>query len=232
MVRTGLMTVALLWTGSAYAAGGAFAVDDSDIGKPGDCKVESFFVTGPGGDFIASAAPACVANVIVPAELGLQFSRSRFDHEYGTSLTAKAKINIRPSEVGKVGIGFSGGTSFDLVAHENSGSFVNVPVTFALTEQFKINVNGGWTYDRVADLNWATWGAGFEWNFVKPLTLIGEVFGQAGHEIAGASKVNEPRFQLGLRYTPRESIDFDVIYGNNITGEGGDWGTAGVNVRF
>jgi hypothetical protein len=44
-VATGL--AALLAAGQARAAGGAYAVDDVEIGKPGECKVESF---GQGAD--------------------------------------------------------------------------------------------------------------------------------------------------------------------------------------
>ena len=56
----------------------------------------------------------------------------------------------------------------------------------------------------------------------KPFTLIGEVFGQ-GSQNTGA--------QLGLRYTPVEKIDFDLIYGRNLTGEHANWITLGVNLR-
>ena len=58
------------------------------------------------------------------------------------------------------------------------------------------------------------------------MTLIGEVFGFAG------DNKNDPRFQLGLRYTPVESFDIDVIYGRNLTGERADWITVGLNVRW
>lgn len=56
----------------------------------------------------------------------------------------------------------------------------------------------------------------------KPFTLIGEVFGQ-GSQNTGA--------QLGIRYTPVEKIDFDLIYGRNLTGEHANWITLGVNLR-
>ena len=71
------------------------------------------------------------------------------------------------------------------------------------------------------------------WNFVKPLTLIGEVFGQSG-EIPAVSpnSVREPRTRLGLRYTPKDNIDIDVIWGRNIAGENAHWLTLGVNLRF
>ena len=38
--------------------------------------------------------------------------------------------------------------------------------------------------------------------------------------------------QAGLRYTPMENIDIDLIYGRNITGEDANWVTLGLNVRF
>jgi hypothetical protein len=227
-----LPVLALVHAGPARAAGGAFAVDDSEIGKPGECKVESWASFADSRDFVGVVSPACVVNIIRPIELGAQLSRFRADDEWGTSLTLKGKTNFIPAETGKFGIGLVGGTMFDLVTRENTGAFINVPVTFPLSEQFKINVNGGWLYDRVAALHWATYGAGFEWNFVKPLTLIGEVFGQAGQNVLDQPTLTDPRAQLGLRYTPVESLDIDIIYGRNITGAGANWITAGLNVRF
>ena len=72
---------------------------------------------------------------------------------------------------------------------------------------------------------------GFEWNFVQPLTLIGEVFGLAGPR-QEARSVTEPRAQIGLRWTPAEAFDIDLIYGRNITGENANWLTLGLNLRF
>ncbi len=230
-VPAGVFALLTLST-AARAAGGAYAVDDSEIGKPGECKVESWASFGDSRDFVGVVSPACVVNFIRPVELGAQLSRFRADGEWGTSLTLKGKINLVPAEAGRVGIGMVGGTMFDLVTRENTGSFVNVPLTFPLSDEFKINVNGGWLYDRAAALHWVTWGAGFEWNFVKPLTLIGEVFGQAGNTVPGERALSDPRAQLGLRYTPVESLDLDVIYGRNITGTDANWITVGMNVRF
>src|SRR5678816_972747 len=43
-----------------HAAGGAFAVDDSEVGKPGECKVESWVAFADNKDFIGTTSPACV----------------------------------------------------------------------------------------------------------------------------------------------------------------------------
>src|SRR5438128_2595177 len=77
----------------ARAAGGAFAVDDSEVGKPGECKVESWVSFAGNSDFIAASAPACVVNLGRPVELGVQVQRTRSDGEWGTGLTLKAKTN-------------------------------------------------------------------------------------------------------------------------------------------
>jgi hypothetical protein len=222
------LALAALWQpGTATAAGGAYAVDDSEIGTPGDCKVESWGSFADNSDRIFAIAPACSVSLGRPVELGMAFARARDAGVWGSSLTFKGKTNIVPLEPNKIGLGFAAGVTHDTTNGVTNGVFVLVPVSFQLTEQFRLNVNGGWLWDPSTDAHAATWGAGFEWNLVKPLTLIGEVFGVAG---GGANR--DPRAQVGLRYTPMESFDIDVIYGRNIAGENANWITVGLNVRF
>ena len=225
----------------AWAAGGAFAVDDSETGKPGECKVESWVsvATNAAGDLVASTSPACVVNFGHPVEIGGQFQRTKSDREWGTSAGVKAKANLLPAGSNKVGLGLSGGVNFDLLTHQASSYFINVPATLTITEELRFNLNAGWLHEREGKLDWFTWGAGFEWNFVKPLMLIAEVYGQTGRLQAVAdgeppppNSVRRPRVQAGLRVTPSEKLDLDLIYGHNITGENAHWFTAGLNLRF
>lgn len=224
---------------SGYAAGGAFAVDDVEIGKPGDCKVESWGSFATNHDLIAVTSPACVANLGIPVELGAQLQRARADDVWGTSGTLKGKANIIPVEGHVFGLGVAGGSTWDLLNGANTGGFINLPVTLQATEALRINLNGGWLYDNVAKIHYATWGAGFEWAFMKPFTLIGEVYGQYGRlpaveedEPPAPRSIREPKAQIGLRVTPRDNIDIDVIWGHNITGENAHWLTVGANLRF
>jgi hypothetical protein len=64
------------------------------------------------------------------------------------------------------------------------------------------------------------------------VTLIGEVFGQTGAGEEEVRSARQPRLQAGLRFTPVDSMDIDVIYGRNITGENANWITVGLNLRF
>jgi hypothetical protein len=227
-----LLAIALLASArTASAAGGAYAVDDAAVDSAGNCKVESWLSFASNSDFIAAVTPACAFEVVRPIELSVQYARTRADREWGTSLSPKAKINLLPVETGKVGLAVSVSTSFDLLTGENTGTTVNVPVTFVLTDTFRINLNGGWFHDRLAQLDYATYGAGIEWNPVKPVTFIAEVFGLAG-ERTDPRSVTDPRAQAGVRFTPVDHMDIDLIYGRNITGENAHWVTLGLNYRF
>jgi hypothetical protein len=215
----------------APAAGGAFAVDDAAVDEPGACKIESSASFGSNRDFIGFVTPACVVSLFRPAEIGVNVVRTLQDGEWGTSLVPKAKMNILPADTGKLGLAIAGGSAFDVLTGEYTGSFVNVPVTYTLSETFKANFNGGWLYEHRKNQHFLTYGVGVEWIPMKPFTLIAEVFGLAGRQ-GDTRGVTEPRFQVGIRITPIDTIDFDVIYGRNIAAENANWLTIGMNVRF
>jgi hypothetical protein len=211
----------------AHAAGGPFVVEDVEVDDPGSCKVESFASFASNRDFVGVVQPACAVNLGRPVEIAGEFSRFRSAGEWGTSFTFKGKTNLIPVSPGRVGLGLVAGASANFTTREIDGVFVTVPLTYQATEQLRFNLNGGWLWDPSTGLHAATWGVGAVWNFVKPLSLIGEVFG-----IAGAGHNRDPRAQVGLRYTPQEQFDIDIVYGRNITGENAHWVTIGLTVRF
>ena len=49
--------------------------------------------------------------------------------------------------------------------------------------------------------------------------------------IVGPGKTN-PRFQSGIRYSPTKNVDWDVIYGRNLTGEQANWITLALTFRI
>jgi hypothetical protein len=204
------------------AAGGAFSVDDSEIGAPGECKVESWGSFASNRDFISAVAPACVVNVGRPVEAALQFARSRSDGHWSTGLVLKGKTSLVPIGNGGIGVALVGGIGFDLTQGQAASTFVSLPVSFQISEPLRFNLNIGAVRDLIEDRTIFTWGAGADFSVTSKVTLIAEVFGADG----------ETGAQTGIRYTPHEKIDFDLIYGRNLTGERADWITFGVNVRF
>ena len=214
----------------ARAANGAYAVDAADISDTGSCKVESWLSTATNTDFSAVANPSCVVNVFRPVELSLQTVRSRSDGDWSTTIAPKAKWNIVPTGIGKVGFSFYAGGSFDAQTGESLSAFAVVPATLRLSETMRINAIAGWLWDRTVDRHYLTYGVGFDWKFTDTLQWTIEAFGQAGaSDVAG---VTRPRFQTGVRYRPNEIFSVDVIYGHNITGESANWITIGTTVRF
>src|SRR3954451_2347967 len=92
--------------GEARAANGAYAVDAADISEPGSCKLESWMSAATNTDFSAVANPSCVADIFRPVELSLQTVRARSDGDWSTTLAPKAKWNIVPTGIGKLGFSF------------------------------------------------------------------------------------------------------------------------------
>ena len=230
-VFASVIGVAAMFAGEARAAGGAFVVDDAAVDEPGSCKIESSASFAGNRDFLGLVTPACVVPLFRPVELGIVAARARQDGEWGSSVLPKAKMNILPPDTGKLGLAVSGGSQFDLLTGQYSGSFVNVPVTWTFSETFKTNINAGWIYERQKNEHFFTYGLGVEWIPMKPFTLIAEVFGLVGPQ--GETRgVTQPRFQAGLRITPIDTLDFDIIYGRNILAENANWITLGMNVRF
>lgn len=216
----------------ARAANNAYAVDAADISETGSCKVESWLSSATNTDFSAVANPSCVIDPlkIKPVELSLLTNRARSDGEWSTSIAPKAKINLVPTGVGRLGVSAYVNASFDALTGENLTIAAVVPATYRLSENMRINLNGGWVWDRAADRHFALYGIGFDWKFTDTLQWTIEAFGQAGN--ADTPSTVRPRVQTGLRYRPSEIFSIDLILGHNITGEGATWLTIGTTIRF
>jgi hypothetical protein len=214
----------------AVAANGAFAVDAADISEVGSCKLESWISTAANADFSLVANPSCVVDISKPVELSVLSNRSRSDGEWSTSFQPKAKSNLVPSGIGKIGFSIYGGGSFDALTGDNLSAFAVVPVTYRISETMRVNLNGGWLWDRMVDRHYLTYGIGWDWKFTDVLQLTLEAFGQLG--AADVPSITRPRFQAGVRYRPNETFSVDLIYGRNIQGENSNWITLGTTIRF
>src|SRR3954469_17862563 len=229
---TAVAAAILAWlpAGEARAANGAYAVDAADISEVGSCKIESWLSAAANTDFLAVANPSCVVNPFQPVELSMLTNRARSDGEWSTTIQPKAKTNIVPTGIGKLGFSIYAGGSFDALTGENRSAFVVIPATYRLSETMRVNLNGGWLWDRSVDRHYLLYGIGWDWKFTDVLQLTIEAFGQAGQ--ADVPSVTRPRFQAGVRYRPNEIFSVDLILGHNITGESASWITLGTTIRF
>lgn len=225
-VRKGVVGVCLstCLSAGAHAAGGAYVVDDAAIGSTGECQVESWIAVASNGDFVGVTQPACVVQLGVPVELMTTLQAVRIASEWATLTGLQGKFILLPMGSGNLAVGMVLNTLFDTTKGANA-TFVNVPVTIKVRDDFRLNLNSGWLHDSIDDTNHFTWGGGFEWDFRQQWILIAEIYGQTG-------RLSDPRMQAGLRFTPIKSVDIDIIYGHNLQGEHASWITAGLTVRF
>lgn len=214
----------------AEAAGGAYAVDTADVNEAGSCKVESWISAAANTDRVGVVNPACVLNVGRDVEFSAQISRMRSGGEWSTSVAPKMKTNLVPTAVGSWGFAGELGASVDALTGENTSVFAYVPATYRFSDYVRVNLNGGWNWDRTFDRHYFTYGAAIDVRLTEVVTWTGEVFGQTG--ATDDLNMVRPRFQTGLRYRPIETFSLDVVYGRNITGENANWITVGMTMRF
>ena len=211
----------------AFAArlGGAYYVDDAEIGKVGSCETESWGSFASNTDRILVFSPACVFNLGRPVELGTNLVNMRSDGDPSSTVSLTAKTVPLPIGQAGFGLAIAGAVTYDPIKHTANGAIVNVPMTFDFSKELRLNVNVGAQYSGNPQGLFATAGAGVSWNFVKQWSVISEVFA-----LMGPGQTN-PRFQSGIRYSPRKDVDCDLIYGRNLTGEGASWITFALTVR-
>src|SRR6195952_3933795 len=142
--RIAIAAAAAIWAGlpvgAARAANGAYAVDAADISDVGSCKIESWLQAATNTDFSAVANPSCAVNIFRPVELSMQTVRSRGDGDWSNSIAPKAKWNIAPTGIGRLGVSFYAGGAFDALTGENLSAFAVVPATYRLSETMRINI--------------------------------------------------------------------------------------------
>src|SRR5438067_2103421 len=130
----------------AARLGGAYYVDDAEIGKAGSCEIESWSSFAANGDRISVFSPACVFNLGRPVELGTNLVNLRSEGENDSLATLTAKTV--PIPIGRTGFGLAiaGALVYDPFNRTGNGFIVNVPVTFDLSKQLRVNVNFGAQY--------------------------------------------------------------------------------------
>jgi hypothetical protein len=223
-----LFIILLLPAPKAFAArlGGAYYVDDAEIGKVGSCEIDSWSSFAANGDRIAVFSPACVVNLGTPVELGTNVVNLRSDGQGDSIITLTAKTVPLPIGRSGFGVAIAGAIVYDPGHQTGNGAIVNVPVSYEFGKNFRVNVNFGAQYNDGDPRGlFATGGAGISWNFVPQWSVISEVFA-----VIGPGQSN-PRYQSGIRYSPTKDIDCDLIYGRNLTGEGARWLTLGLTIR-
>jgi hypothetical protein len=96
----------------------------------------------------------------------------------------------------------------------------------------RVNINGGWLVDLTVDRQYLTYGVGVDWRTPDNVwTLTAEVFGQ-DVEYRGPCQRCTAALPAWLALASIDRWNADIIYGRNITGNGGNWLTLATVFRF
>src|SRR5260370_36007079 len=147
-IAAGAAILAGFPAGVARAANGAYAVDAADISEVGSCKVESWLQAATNTDFSAVANPSCAVNIFRPVELSLQTVRSHSDGDWSNTIAPKAKWNIAPTGIGRLGYSFYAGGFFHSPTGGNLTAFAVGPATYTLSDNMRSNVNASLAWGR------------------------------------------------------------------------------------
>lgn len=221
---------ALLWgaaavlAGPALAAGGAHVVDDSEVETPGTCHVELWMTDFVPGDGYGNFAPACTMLAIPWLEIGATYQHYWDQTTAGPLIGPQVKINFQPASKG-VGFGVSLNAGVNARTGDLGLGSVIALATIPVTEKFRINVNGGWSFLQGDNPTAFFWGGQVEIDVGWDVTLMMEAFGRQPGVIGN---------QMGLRYTPaaHPRFDFDILAGTVFDEPNTKFFTLGVTVRF
>ena len=97
-----------------------------------------------------------------------------------------------------------------------------VPLTFDVSQGLRVNLNAGYAWSRTGDRHSAFVGAQADYRVTRALSLMGEVIGR---------RSSQPGWQAGLRWTPRDWIDLDLLAGRRVDGTPRRAFTLGVTLR-
>ncbi len=217
-----LLIGALLSAPPAFAAGGAYVVDDSEIGAAGECKLETWAAAARDREWSFVAAPACVVSFV---EVGAALDRSRADGAWATSVSPKAKATLLPVERHGIGVGIAAGAGIATRTRKADTLAAQIPVSWQPVSEARINLNLGWERDRTVPRDTTTFGAGTDVQIREDLTAIAEVFGR--------DRGARPGMQVGIRPTLLDGrLDLDLILGRNVTQARSNRITLGATLRF
>lgn len=215
-MRNWILTLPWILAGTpAWAAGGHYPVDDTELVEPGVLSLESWAQWQDSDTWELAAVSAVTVGDEVEVALGVYRLENEGDRQTRFEPAVKFRLpwSARDGTVT---------TAMSFMAGVNDGSLEdllwNLPVSGVVSDDLVVLVNAGWLREKDSG-DWSNrlyLGAGFERNLTDSLGLIGQVYREGRDEEAGA--------QLGLRLAgsgPVDAVDFAV--GRPLSGQDKDW---------
>ncbi len=206
---------------AAALARSPYIVDDAGITDAGQIQIPGWFSRSDKGEDLGVAAMQF--QTLKNLETTLQAARDIGNGNDVTQLTLQEKYLWHPAADGWTS-SFAGGINYDTVAGKVSGGYAYAPFTFAVNKAVNLSLDAGWQYANGTDKNYATWGANVALKATDAIGLTGEVFGK---------NTGRPGEQAGISWqNAGQSFIADAVYGRDIDGNPGNWGTVGLTFVF
>lgn len=223
--RTALLAAVLAAAGQAQAAGGAHVIDDSEVGAPGSCQVDTWAALQEHHQKQISLAPACTPAALpwleLGANLGHDWRGSRHESRVGPAL----KLSLLPPDHG-LGLGLKSEAGMDARTGRWTTAGWIVPVTLPIRPWLRLNLNAGWTLDKDDESrrHAAFYGLQVEADLAAQVSLMAEAFQRKG---------SRSGYQAGARWNPGNGpLDLDLLVGRRVDGSDARQVTLGMSVRF
>lgn len=174
---------------NAYAAGGAYVVDDGAINDPGQCNVDAWYAANrhDGSTHNETLSPACTSAGLPRLQWGAAISGANVNADGETQISPEFKAHLWAQETLGLQLAALVTAHYALDRrHAYDGTDFNLPFTWQPLEALRLNVNAGWShvYNGGEQQHRPAWGTGFEYSLADSLPLIGERYGQQGGEQA------------------------------------------------
>jgi hypothetical protein len=228
LIRTagrGVLPLALLVLPAGAGASGPYLVDDAAITPAGAGQVEAWLSLAR-GNTILNVIPATSLAALPNVEWSVALNGTRVLNAEDAAVAVQAKWQLRPATGRRAGLALVGNLAADPVRARATSALAYAAVTVPAGDRLLLHANLGWARTLAAPRGSAlTWGARAEAALIPDrLAAHAELFG---------SSATGRGFQLGLRPTNRRgTVDLELIFGRNLTGERRHWVTLGFATRF
>jgi hypothetical protein len=213
--------LAFAWPHFAGATG-PYVVDDAPIVDPGDVQVEGWLSRNVKQHDMLEGTDAAY-QVLPDAELTIEATHDEIMGDRTDTIAPQLKYAWRKGEEDQhITSSIVVGTLYETDGARFSGAFAYIPSTLVINENFEVSADLGWQYAQTQSQNSVTWGVGDVYHATPVWSFASEIFG---------SDTNRPGFQFGPRAVI-DNLQLDLVYGQNVFGDGDHTLTAGFTLTL
>ncbi len=219
--RSVALGAALLGATPAAAAGNAHVIDDAEVAEPGTCQAEGWLTHFEADRGLVNLSPACTLRSLPFAEIGASIQYHWANEGSQTLAGPAVKLALRRVDRG---VGFALGLSagIDVETGRVETAAIVVPASVDISPRVRANFNLGYAWSRTGNRHAAFVGAQLEVRATETLAVMAEAFTRDGAD---------PGVQAGLRWTPREWVDVDLLAARRVDGSPTTAMTIGLTLR-